>query len=138
MNTSAPSGLLLRKAASKTSLRSAIRQSGRLYEIPLIFMGSSLLLAWVLPYAVRSDHPWLMAMVLGIYGMVQMFLLWVVKGWGRMTALTAIGIEAILHPWVTPGVFSILVLSMPALFLVGWGVDLWQRRRLETRPPAPP
>jgi hypothetical protein len=113
----------------------ATRQSGRLYEIPLVFMGSTLFLALVFPYVAKPEHRWLMGPVLGIYGVVQLFLLWVVKGWGRMAALVAIGIEAVVWPWVSPPTQSYLVLSMPLLLLLGWCGDWWYRRRLAAEPP---
>jgi hypothetical protein len=106
-----------------------------MYEIPLVFMGSTLLLALVLPYAAKSEHRWLPALTLGIYGIVQLFLLWVVKGWGRMAALILIGAEAAVWPWVPPPTRPALALSMPVLFALGWFADWWHRRRAAAEPP---
>jgi hypothetical protein len=106
-----------------------------MYEIPLIFMGSTLLLALVLPTAAKSEHRWLPALTLGIYGIVQLFLLWVLRGWGRMAALILIGVEAAAWPWVPPPTHPALALSMPLLFALGWVGDWWHRRRVAAEPP---
>jgi len=110
-------------------------QSGRLYEIPLVWMGSTLFLALAFPYVSKPEQRWLLALVLGIYGAVQLFLLWVVKGWGRMAAVLAIGVEAVAWPWVAPPAQSLLVLSMPVLFVLGWCGDGWYRRRVAAEAP---
>jgi hypothetical protein len=106
-----------------------------MYEIPLLFVGSTLLLALALPAAAKSEHRWLPALTLGIYGIVQLFLLWVLRGWGRMAALILIGVEAAAWPWVPPTTHPALALSMPLLFALGWVGDWWHCRRVAAEPP---
>jgi hypothetical protein len=117
------------------TIRPASRRSGRMYEIPLVFMGSTMLLALAFPYVSKPEHGVLLALSLGGYGAVQMLLLWVVKGWGRMAALLLIGVGAAAWPWVALPTRPVLALSMPALFMLGWCGDWWLRRRAAARPP---
>jgi len=120
--------------------RSRTRESGRLYEIPLLFVGSSIALALVFPLAARSGHPWLPGLVLGVYGAIVLFLFWAVRGWGRMTAVILIGLEFFAVRFV-PAEFKIwFLVAAPALFVMGWVVDGWLRKRAQAaaiRPKGP-
>ncbi len=86
-------------------------------------------MALVFPLAARSGHPWLPGVVLGVYGAIVLFLLWAVRGWGRMTAIILIGLEFSAARWV-PSEFKIWLLpAAPALFVLGWVIDGWLRKR---------
>ena len=108
-------------------------QSGRLYEIPLLFAGSTMLFAIFYPGALKSQHGWLPWIVLGLYAAVLLFLFWFLRGWGRIVATLAIVTEIAAWRWIPAQLQGPLVLAAPALFLGGWAMDFWMARRAVAR-----
>ena len=111
-------------------------QSGRLYEIPLLFAGSTMLFAIFYPGALKSEHGWLPWTVLGLYAAVLIFLFWVLRGWGRIVATLAIVLEIAAWRWIPAELRGPFALAAPAMFLGAWGFDTWRARRGASVPAA--
>jgi hypothetical protein len=88
-------------------------------------------LALLLPPAMRSGKEWLAWVVLGVYGAIILFLLWVLRGWGRFAATLVIGLEIVGLRWVPPESRMWVLISIPVVFLLGWVIDWRLRKRWE-------
>jgi hypothetical protein len=120
---------------SPTFLRTGRDEAGRLYEIPLFFVGSTAAFVILLPRAMQSGHPWLSWLVLEAYVAILLFLFRVLRGWGRIAATVAINLGIVVWHWVPAQVHLPLMISAPIIFLVGWAVDFWLARRSSVSSP---